>query len=412
MKNIHSIEFYTGSKEELLPGFEKDFPYIASRAELDKYIGHYVPWHWHKTVELFYMESGSIEYDTPGGKLLFPAGSGGIVNSNVLHMTKAISQKEKNIQLLHIFDVSLLAGEQGSRIEQKYIAPIITAPQIEVIPLFPGNAEEERILKLLAASFRLSSDEFGYEIKLRETLTEIWLMLFELSRPMREKKGEHNKSNDKIKLMMIYIHEHYREKISIPELAAAAYLSERECYRVFHDCLHMTPVEYIKAYRLQAACQMLAKGQEAVTVISHECGLGSSSYFGKVFREYTHCSPTEYRRKWQNSDRQGQKRNIFLFLLHYNDTCKVNPSFTGGECKVVKLNILNMKNFLDTVNSCSGKVNMLCPDGKKQNINGEEKIQGSLWRQYSQNKNCLRLVLEVPNPTDYMNIVSYYAGDC
>ena len=54
---------------------------------------------------------------------MFPAGSGGIVNSNVLHMTKAISQKEKNIQLLHIFDVSLLAGEQGSRIEQKYIAP-------------------------------------------------------------------------------------------------------------------------------------------------------------------------------------------------------------------------------------------------------------------------------------------------
>ncbi|MCI8978129.1 MAG: AraC family transcriptional regulator, partial [Lachnospiraceae bacterium] len=32
-------------------------------------------------------------------------------------------------------------------------------------------------------------------------------------------------------------------------------------------------------------------------------GLGSSSYFGKVFREYAHCSPTEYRRKWQNSDR-------------------------------------------------------------------------------------------------------------
>ena len=171
-----------------------------------------------------------------------------------------------------------------------------------MIPLFPGNAEE-RILKLLAASFRLSSDEFGYEIKLRETLTEIWLMLFELSRSMREKKGGHNKSNDKIKLMMIYIHEHYREKISIPELAAAAYLSERECYRVFHDCLHMTPVEYITTYRLQVACQMLAKGKEAVTVISHECGLGSSSYFGKVFREYAHCSPIEYRKKWQNSDR-------------------------------------------------------------------------------------------------------------
>lgn len=79
---------------------------------------------------------------------------------------------------------------------------------------------------------------------------------------------------------------------------------------------------------------------------------------------------------------------------------------------MLKLNILNLDNFLNTVNACMGKVNMLCPDGKKVNITGEEKIQDSLWRQYLQNKNCLRLVLEIPNPKDYMSIVSYYAGDC
>ncbi len=79
---------------------------------------------------------------------------------------------------------------------------------------------------------------------------------------------------------------------------------------------------------------------------------------------------------------------------------------------MVKLNILNMKNFLDAVDACTGKVNMLCPDGKKMNINGGKKIQDSLWRQYRQNKNCLRLVLEIPDPADYMSIVSYYAGDC
>lgn len=302
MKNIHSIEFYTGSKEELLPDFASDYPYIASRAELDKYIGRYVPWHWHKTVELFYMESGSLEYNTPRGKLLFPAGSGGMINSNVLHMTKAMSQTEKNIQLLHIFDVSLLAGEQGSRIERKYITPVVAAPQIELIPLFPDNAAEKKVLKHILEAFHFSHDEFGYELKLREALSEIWLMLFELSRPMREKREEHNRSNDKIKLMMIYVHEHYQERITIPKLAAAAYLSERDCFRVFHDCLHMTPVEYIRTYRLQAACQMLARGQEPVTVVSHACGLGSSSYFGKLFREYTHCTPSEYRRKWQDCD--------------------------------------------------------------------------------------------------------------
>ena len=32
---------------------------------------------------------------------------------------------------------------------------------------------------------------------------------------------------------------------------------------------------------------------------------------------------------------------------------------------MVKLNILNMKKFLGTVNACTGKVYMLCPNGKK-----------------------------------------------
>lgn len=79
---------------------------------------------------------------------------------------------------------------------------------------------------------------------------------------------------------------------------------------------------------------------------------------------------------------------------------------------MIKLNILDMKNFLNTVNACKGEVNMLCSGSKKVNINGEETVQTGLWEQYRQNKNCLRLVLEIPNPQDYMSIVSYYAGDC
>lgn len=79
---------------------------------------------------------------------------------------------------------------------------------------------------------------------------------------------------------------------------------------------------------------------------------------------------------------------------------------------MVKLNILDMENFLVTVNGCTGKVNMICSDGKKVNINRDDNVQGSLWRQYYQNKNCLQLVLDIGNPKDYMRIVSYYAGDC
>lgn len=87
-------------------------------------------------------------------------------------------------------------------------------------------------------------------------------------------------------------------------------------------------------------------------------------------------------------------------------------SLQDGGSAMIKFNIFNMKNFLKTVNGCQGEVYLLSPDGKKTNINGQPKIQRELWEQYRQNKNCLKLVLKIPNPKDYMSIVSYYIEDC
>lgn len=305
MKVIRSLEFHAGSKEEKLPDFASNFPYIATRAELDYYKESLVPWHWHKAVELFYMESGELKYYTPNKVMTFPAGSGGMVNSNVLHMTKIGTHRIRNIQLLHLFDPILIGGQCGSLIEQKYIAPITAASQLEIIPLYPDNPLQADILHLIQKAFQLSENEFDYEWNIREYLSRIWFRLLKLSFPtLQETSSMADKATDKIKLMMAYIHEHYAEKISVSMLAAAAFLSERECYRVFHKCLHMTPTDYMKNYRLQMACQMLADSHEPVTSISYSCGLGNSSYFSKVFRAHIGCTPLEYRQKRQNINKK------------------------------------------------------------------------------------------------------------
>ena len=307
MKNIQSIELNDNSKEELLPGFSPDFPYIATCAELDKYLEPIVPWHWHRTVELFCMKSGTLEYTTPKGKWTFPAGSGGFVNSNVLHRTSFQTSTDSNIQLLHLFDPAFLSGEHGSRMEAKYILPLTTAPGVEVIPLYPDNPAQAVILEEVKQAFDLSEQEWGYEFKLRAALSKIWLKLFELARPAMEQGNASKDSDDKIKMLMVYIHENYGKPISVEQLAQTAHISKRACFRLFQDTLHMTPVEYIRSYRLQKACQMLAKSKESVTQIAYCCGLGSSSYFGKTFREEFGCSPMEYRRRWHDSDKNGHQ---------------------------------------------------------------------------------------------------------
>lgn len=307
MKRLHSIEVNEHNKEEVLPNFSSDFPYIASCAELDTYVETFVPWHWHRTVELFYIQSGTLEYTTPKGKWIFPAGSGGFVNSNVLHTTRVVTSCDNTVQLLHLFDPTFLSGEHGSRMEAKYILPLTAAPGIEVIPLSPDDPVQAEILNDMKKAFDLSEQEWGYEFALREALARIWLKLFAQVRPFMGQDGNKKDADDKIKILMVYIHEHFHEPISVEHLAQVVHISKRACFRLFKENLHMTPVEYIRSYRLQKACGMLAKGKEAITQVACSCGIGSSSYFGKIFRDEFGCSPKEYRRRWHDNDKNSRQ---------------------------------------------------------------------------------------------------------
>lgn len=296
MKSIQGIQLIEGSNEELLPGFSQDFPYIATCAELYKYLNPEIPWHWHSTAELFYMESGKLEYTTPNGKWVFSAGMGGFLKPNVLHMSRELPSGEHGIQLLHLFEPTLISGEQGNRMDRKYIRPLARNSGIEMIVLSPENPTEAALLQKIRQTFALSEAEWGYEFQLRQQLTEIWMDLFEIARPFMT-DVENDQGDRKIKEMLVYIHEHFAESISVEQIANAAHVSRRVCFRLFQENLHMTPVEYMRSYRLRKACQMLSGSREPVTQVAYACGLGSSSYFGKVFREQFGCTPAEYRRK-------------------------------------------------------------------------------------------------------------------
>lgn len=285
------IEFKQNSKEEVLPDYCNDFLYTATRYIANK--KRIAPWHWHKAIELFYIESGAIEYNTPSGKVILTKGCGGMINSGILHMTELNEEVSQCVQLIHFFDTTLITGHIGSRIDQKYISPITGDTGLEIIPLWLDQPDHVPVLEKLKKSFFISENDVGFEIKLRSALSEIWVDLLNLPLMVTERGVQ--VSNEKIKLMMTYVHEHYGEKVNIADIANAAFISERECYRTFQAILHMTPTEYIRKYRLQAACRLLSNTEDSITNICQSCGFGSSSFFGKVFREHMNMTPLEYR---------------------------------------------------------------------------------------------------------------------
>ena len=291
MLHINGIQFRYGTNEELLPGFSEDFPYISSCFELN---GKYsVPWHWHKTVELFYIDSGDLEYFTPRGHYVFSQGECGFVNANVLHRTEIPSSSKGVRQMLHIFDPSFISGGYNNRIASKYVMPLILS-SIDVLKF--EKERDEKIIDGIKVAFSLDENMMGYEMRLRFLLSDVWMM-FLSSCQISTDVSSSSDSDARIRKLLGFVFEHYGERISIENLAESANISQRECYRIFRDRLHISPVEYINSYRIQIACQMLISSDKTITEIGQACGLGSSSYFGKVFKAKMGFSPEQFRVK-------------------------------------------------------------------------------------------------------------------
>ena len=63
------------NREEVLPGYTEEFPYVCMFRRMDECIGRKIAWHWHSALEIDYVEEGEIEYKVPEGSVTAQGGS-------------------------------------------------------------------------------------------------------------------------------------------------------------------------------------------------------------------------------------------------------------------------------------------------------------------------------------------------
>ncbi len=78
---------------------------------------------------------------------------------------------------------------------------------------------------------------------------------------------------------------------------------------------------------------------------------------------------------------------------------------------MMKLRILNMNGFLDVVNACRGAVYVVAAGGQKRDIRGNAVFQRYLLGEHRRGGGSLCLTLDVPQPSDYMDVVCWYIGE-
>ena len=93
-----------------------------------------------------------------------------------------------------------------------------------------------------------------------------------------------------------YILKHYREPLSVRELAYRAGYTEARFILLFCRYFGMSPKSYITYLRLNKARTLLRTTSMPVCRIAHYCGYDDEFYFSRLFCRYYGCSPTAYRK--------------------------------------------------------------------------------------------------------------------
>ena len=109
---------------------------------------------------------------------------------------------------------------------------------------------------------------------------------------------------ERVQVMLVYIHTHYADELSLKDIADAGMMSIAQCNRCFNKMLNVTPYEYLIQYRLQKATNLLKDATLNVTEISEIVGFNNVTHFIQAFKKVYGISPKKYR-MMEDQDEKG-----------------------------------------------------------------------------------------------------------
>jgi len=98
-----------------------------------------------------------------------------------------------------------------------------------------------------------------------------------------------------IRRAMAYIHARYAEPITREEIADHIGISADYLTDCFRQELGITPITYIRRYRIHQACELLRSTNQSITQIALAVGFSESAHFTRTFQREMKLTPRAYR---------------------------------------------------------------------------------------------------------------------
>ncbi len=244
--------------------------------------------HFHKEVELVWVESGRIACTASGQKFTVEQGNIILIERRVPHCLHFLDDPARVTYLQididgicnSMFPDFSLGAFTGATVSKKY-------------GIYPINSQVGRLFLLLREELTQKKAYYAAAVKgcvyqlvalmAREGLIEDGLQFIS------------HRSYQKILPALAYAQRHFSEKISLEELCGFLNTDKFNFCKQFKRVTNATFFQYLTFVRIRHAEELLMLEDISISEIALACGFSSVQYLNRVFCAKRGCSPSAFR---------------------------------------------------------------------------------------------------------------------
>ncbi len=282
-------------KSEVLHYDNPDFPvfvrrnYISQAGNLeDVFI------HWHDELEFIYVLNGDCRYLINGERITIRAGEGIFVNSRQLHRI-LIGSTDCELLCL-IFSPMILCATKY--VTGKLVQPILTAGDLPYLLLKDDVVWQRAILNGIADIYQ-STVKGDEELEVIAHLYSLWRQIVKNVSVWENKKDTDDDALMRVKTMIGFIQSSFDERVSLRDICESGSMGKNKCTALFKKYTNMSPVDYLRNYRVEKSMELLKHTDMTITEIAYAIGFTGASYYAETFRKYVSCSPMQFRENYR-----------------------------------------------------------------------------------------------------------------
>lgn len=246
--------------------------------------------HYHDWIEIVYLIRGDLQVQVNNQTKQLKENEFVVINPMSIHSTRC---QNGNTAILLQIPVSFLERFVPDIREYSFLVDL--------------DSKDPRVLTKLANIRSTLQDLWiaylfqpeGYIFRCYSLIFEvIYILIHSFSKRVDQKEFKRNQKNlERIQKIIDYVKAHYREPITIAEIAGKVGLNEIYFSRFFKENMGITFLEYLNTVRLEKIYVDLLNTNLSIREIQEKHGFYNEKVFRRMFHEVYGCSPREARKR-------------------------------------------------------------------------------------------------------------------